>query len=193
MNKVEVRTNKEHKMLLLDGVVQGVSDHTGYPVSPYMLPIMRHIKLLFASSKCLFLGGGAMLLPSFAKSQSMDVVVLENNQEIIEAARGSFGFNMNEVYFVDASKLDYAIVDKHDFILLDCYPKTEYLYSKEYAEVCKTKLRDKGTFCVNYCEEDTDKATKYAKDLANVFGNVKAVTFYTSKDEKPKQFVFFCD
>ena len=156
--KIEIKENEAQKMMLIDGVSQGVSDKDNNPISPYMKFVVDHINTLKPFSDLLFLGGGAMLVPGWAKREKgMNITVFENDPEVYEKAKEHFqGLGLGPVvYIVDAKAFSGYLSHqlRYDLVFLDCYvgsTRSQGLYTTDYAQLCKGRLKDKGTFCVNY-------------------------------------------
>lgn len=195
---VEVRENETQKALFVNGVCQGVSSKDNKPLSPYMRFVMNHIDGMTPGSDCLFLGGGAMLLPAWAKKlHNMNVTVFENDAEVYEVAKEKFDASElgTSVYLVDASLFHGYLShqERYDLVFLDTFPNTDKLYSRAFVQLCSERLKEKGTFAVNFCSDSHEAISEFGKTLAKIFKNVKMnLIAMDAEMTKPAQAVFFC-
>lgn len=196
---IEVRENATQKALFVDGVCQGVSSKDNIPLSPYMKFVMKHIEGMTPGSDCLFLGGGAMLLPAWAKTEKkMNVTVFENDADVYEIAKEKFDASRigTSVYLVDAKLFNGYLShqERFDFIFLDIWPRIGSIYSVDFIRDCSKRLTEKGTLSVNFCSDSHEEISEFGKMLAKVFKNVKMNLICMDQDMKhPAQAVFFCN
>lgn len=189
---IEIKELGSSKMFMVNGQCQGTYDKDGLPLSPYMKPIMHRIAALQASSQCLFLGGGAMLLPAYASNLEHLCEVWELSPEVIIES-GKIHKDPKFTVRQEDARLVSGLEDEwFDFILLDTWPYTIDLYCLSYFGECKNKLKKNGLFVVNYCNESED-ILKLMGDLLSKNYKVKQETLYHDKEmKKAAQAVYFC-
>ena len=198
--QIEVKYNPTQKAMFLEGACQGVSDLEGKPLSPYMKAIATYIDSMTPFQDCLFLGGGAMIIPAYAKDKGMRLTVFEKNAEVYEYAKEHYNaLGLGPVVYLVDAKMFNGYLDekqKYGFILLDCYDglkRPQDLYGEEFMSACKGRLTGKGTFCVNYACTDPDEIHTFSLLLGKMFPNVTRKMFFMDQEmAHPAQSVFFC-
>lgn len=191
---IEYQELHGYKTILVNGVSQGVCDEYGKPESPYMNPIVKAIDELQEKSNVLFLGGGPMVLPSYAIRKGHNTTVYENNTEIIDVAKRFFDVpEALKIIIDDAKRFDQHGLGTFDLLVLDCYDGDRLdrdLYSVDFYSKIKN-ISNK--ICINYVCDDLKKTKKHAKELGTVFSFVKLYTLFKDYGCKyPYQTVYTC-
>lgn len=201
--RIRVEEKNGQKALFVDNVIQGVCDMEGNPLSPYMVFVKEFGKTLPKDSHCLFLGGGAYILPEyFQKTLKLESWSVEKDDDVALVAHSHFGpITHTELTHHSAEDFDNgdesclgATKGTFNFIFLDCYDKgfPEKLYCPEFITRCKTALTPKGVFAVNYGGTAVE-IEAFGKMFATVFANVKVNLIAMDPDFKGQvQGVFFC-
>lgn len=177
------------KELWVKGVCQGRAEDDGTPISPYMKAIAAYEPLLPRGATCLFLGGGAFILPSLFHKLGHTVTTVERRPSVAK----KFG-DWARTWVGDARTfLKVVTIPRYNFILLDCYDgdkKPEGLYGKKYLEKMCDLLTTNGTLCVNFIPKDDKELSHFNAILCDMFKSVDTCDW--EKDGKVVQIVYFC-
>jgi len=197
---VEIKYFDGKRGLFLDGLCMGAVGLSGEIASPYMIPIAHRIAGLQASSECLFLGGGAMILPAYASRKGHIASVWEVDPEVIVKSRSfvddrdAFNITLRQE---DAKHIDILEEEWFDFVLLDIWPHHKDIYDLEYFKKCESRLKIGGLFTMNYIPDSVDKkaqCAEMAETLKYVFTMVKYdILYYDNEEKLPAQAVYFCN
>lgn len=172
--------------LWVKGACQGRSDEDGNPLSPYMLIIDAwEDENLAAEQPCLFIGGGAMILPGLFSKRG-------HYGDIVEIRKEAYNVPDFMLWNVDAR--EHRINGMYRFILLDVYDghkKPHGLYHKKYILELKKHLLKDGTLCINYIPDSIKDLEVFSTMLKTVFPETKYEAV-KSTDGEVLQIVFFC-
>ena len=179
--------------LTLMGACQGRANDDWTPISPYMRVVSRFEESLPRQSTCLFLGGGAYILPHLFGLSGHHVTVYEKDLYVYSRQHPTHLFcnkNRDAAY----APSDYSGDPSINFIMLDCYTgftPVSCLFSTKYLVKLKKLLLKDGVLCINYIPTVNTSIAVFKRRLAVLFSSCEAYSIY-DVNNIPRQTVYFC-
>lgn len=181
--EVRVVDGRSNRTLMLNGIVQGQMNRSGYPVNKYFYFTDALIESYRPDTKdALVIGLGIGALPRILKDRRIKVDAVEIDPVVGDVARRFFGFNddAGRLFIDDGRYFIENTRNSYDFVYLDTYASDTipyHLFSMESFISMKKILRDRGVLAINFHDHsDGEKAVStkaILKTLKMVFKDVQ--------------------
>lgn len=181
--EVRVVEGRGNRTLMLNGIVQGQMNRSGYPVNNYFYFTDALIQSYRPDTKdVLVIGLGIGALPRILKDRGIKVDAVEIDPVVGDVARRFFGFNddAGRLYIEDGRYFIEKTRSSYDFVYLDTYASDTipyHLFSMESFLSMKKIMRESGVLAINFHDyRDAWKAAStkaILKTLKMVFKDVQ--------------------
>jgi spermidine synthase len=176
-----------YRELLIDGQVQGGIDmNNGLSLYAYQyflefLPYALHP----AGNRCLVIGLGAGIIPSWYETMEIRTDVLDISKDVVDIARTYFGFdNSGSVFVEDARYFLNSTKERYDYIILDVSrgdTTPSHIMSRESFKLVKKTLVDGGIMGLNLAgslKYETFMTASVIKTIEEEFKYVRAYPLF---------------
>lgn len=170
-----------HRELIIDGMVQGgmdINNHLSTYEYNYFLQFVSR-GLVPQGKRCLVIGLGLGVVPSWFEQQGVRCDVVDINPAIAEIARKYFDFRISgDVIIEDARYFLNATDQRYDYIVLDVFSgdiTPAHLLSVEALALMRERLNPGGVLAVNLIgslKYETYMTASVVKTLENAFDQV---------------------
>lgn len=189
---VDYSFGKTHyREMIIDGMVQGgidLADNLSVYEYTYFMKFLPFM-LAPEGKRCLMIGLGLGVIPSWYEQQGIQCDVVDINQAVAEIARDYFNFRISGDLFIEDARYFLNSTDRdYDYILLDVFSgdiTPAHLLSREALSLMRERLRPNGVLAINLIgslQRETFMTASIVKTLQSVFSVVDIYpTFNTEK------------
>lgn len=173
--------NARQRELIIDGMVQGgmdLSNHLSVYAYNYFIQYLSYM-LVNEGERCLAIGVGLGVVPSWFEQQGIVCDVVDINPAIVQVARDYFDFDPQGEVIIDDARFYLTTTQRqYDFIVLDVFSgdiTPAHLLSLEALQIVRRRLAPGGVLAINLIgslKQETFMTASVVKTLQQVFDQV---------------------